>query len=226
MNHNAVFFCLSNNNGMETTKQKGFTLNDLLMAVAIGAVVVGLGAPSFSEMVQEARFSSSMNEFISASAYARLEAVKRNETVSMCLADETSGGSFVCDQDGLDLVVFVDVNGNSRRDNGETILRDTQFRSKVEAVHFPNAGAAGDTDGFGVTFDGSGKRVDDNANSWPGTRLSVCASETSSKSKVINFSSTGVATVHANVSDSDKAKCDSTPSGGDGGDGGGGRGGR
>lgn len=70
--------------------ERGFTLLELMVVVAIIAISVTLAAPSFSQMIANYRVRSSAESIINGLSYARAEAVRRNSAVSFTLA---SGGS-------------------------------------------------------------------------------------------------------------------------------------
>lgn len=61
--------------------QHGVTLNELLITLAIMAVLLGLAIPSFSNLMRSMRLTTINNELVGALAYARSEAVKRQRAV-------------------------------------------------------------------------------------------------------------------------------------------------
>ena len=65
-------------------KQKGLTLIELMVTVAVLAIVVGIAVPSFNTMVQNNRSLALGEELVNALNYARTEAVKRGARVSLC----------------------------------------------------------------------------------------------------------------------------------------------
>lgn len=67
-----------------SVREKGFTLIELIVAVAVVAIALGLAAPSYQMFVVSSRMSGSVNELQGAIAYARSEAVKKQTTVTMC----------------------------------------------------------------------------------------------------------------------------------------------
>lgn len=74
----------------------GFTLIELLMALAIAAIVVTLGIPSFQETMRSNRLTTQANDLVTAINLARAEAVKRRSTVTVCASanQTTCAGSW------------------------------------------------------------------------------------------------------------------------------------
>lgn len=67
-----------------TGRCKGFSLVELMVTVAIVAILASVAAPSFMSMLALNRLSSQTNDFIGAIQYARSEAIKLNRSVSLC----------------------------------------------------------------------------------------------------------------------------------------------
>ncbi len=53
---------------------KGFTLLELMVTIAIGALTLSLGVPSFVNVVQNSRLTAGTNEFVAALHQARSSA--------------------------------------------------------------------------------------------------------------------------------------------------------
>jgi len=62
----------------------GFTVIELLMVMAIAAVLLAVGMPSFVEFARETRAGSAMSSLTGDVQLARSEAVKRNSRVLLC----------------------------------------------------------------------------------------------------------------------------------------------
>lgn len=71
-------------------RQRGFTLLELLITVALVAIVLAIGIPSFRDMMRENRLTAYANEFLGALAFTRSEAIKRGQRVVLC---KSSNGS-------------------------------------------------------------------------------------------------------------------------------------
>lgn len=64
--------------------QRGFTLIELMVTIAVLAVVLGIAIPSFSNIVSSNRVDGGAQELYGALQLARSEAVKRRASVSIC----------------------------------------------------------------------------------------------------------------------------------------------
>jgi len=111
---------------------KGFTLIELIIVLLIGTIVTVLSVP-MNNMVKSNRTSGVAYEFVSALNYARSEAIKRGNKVTVC---RTINGSR-CEGEA-------DINNQKVWDNGWIIFSDFngngQFNStqdEILAVHGP-----------------------------------------------------------------------------------------
>jgi type IV fimbrial biogenesis protein FimT len=74
----------------------GLTLIELMVVVAIAAIILGLAAPSFSEYIITQRLRSVHGEVATQLQYARSEAVARSGFVSVRFQEATGAGGFTC----------------------------------------------------------------------------------------------------------------------------------
>lgn len=63
--------------------QAGFTIIELILAVVILAIVVGIGAPSLQDLVISTRVKNAASDIYSSLIYARSEAIKRSTNVTV-----------------------------------------------------------------------------------------------------------------------------------------------
>ena len=66
------------------TQVKGFTLVELMVTVAVAAILVGIAIPSFRNMIVDYRLSTLATNLTDAISFARSEAIKRNRTITFC----------------------------------------------------------------------------------------------------------------------------------------------
>ena len=77
-------------------QSRGFTLLEVMVVLAIVAILTTLAAPSFVSLIQSNAVSSNVNTFISDVRYARSEAVRRGGAVLMCRSDAPEAAAPVC----------------------------------------------------------------------------------------------------------------------------------
>lgn len=70
---------------------QGFTLLELMVTIAVLAILATVGVPSFRDLIQNNRVTTQANELVSALSFARTEAVKRGQSVEVLVAQEGTG---------------------------------------------------------------------------------------------------------------------------------------
>lgn len=97
-------------------KMRGFTLIEILVAIAILAIVMAIAIPDFTSTIQNNTIATISNDLISSINLARSEAVKRNVTVSICA---TSNSNFTACGNNWNLgwLVFVNPTGGNALSN-------------------------------------------------------------------------------------------------------------
>ena len=92
-------------------KNSGFTLLELLITLAIVAILLIVGVPSLRSMMQGNQLVSSTNELLSALHVARSEAIKSNGRVTIC--ESSNGTSCATTGDWKNgWIVFIDAGGS------------------------------------------------------------------------------------------------------------------
>jgi len=69
---------------------KGFTLIELMVTIALLAIIISLAVPSFSSIIRDNRIYSLSQELRGTLQQARSEAVKRNEPITVCRSNATA----------------------------------------------------------------------------------------------------------------------------------------
>lgn len=103
---------------------RGFTLVELVVTLAIGAILLGLAAPSFQATILNNRIATHTNDFLSALSLARSEALKRDKPVVLCKSSDLAS----CATTGhweQGWIIFVDNDDDAVVDSssGELIIR-------------------------------------------------------------------------------------------------------
>jgi type IV fimbrial biogenesis protein FimT len=102
-------------------RSSGFTLIELMFTIALLAIIVSLGVPSFTDTLRAWQRDVATRSFISHVQMARSEAIKTSRQVVMCTSADgaTCAGTTNWMQGWI---VFVDDDADATLDGGETIL--------------------------------------------------------------------------------------------------------
>ena len=106
---------------------KGFTLVELMVTIAIAAILLMVAVPSFDDALLNGKLTSQSNAVLSTLQLARSEAIKRNARVTVCKsAQSTTPPSGTCTSSGgwnQGWIIFHDADGDGVLDAGETIVQ-------------------------------------------------------------------------------------------------------
>lgn len=81
---------------MTRINQHGFTLLELLMTLAIAAVLLSLAVPAYKQLVSRNRLAALVSDLVGDLNYARNEAINRGQPVFVCASE----GQLPCSNDG------------------------------------------------------------------------------------------------------------------------------
>ncbi|RJG00079.1 pilus assembly protein FimT [Noviherbaspirillum saxi] len=86
---------------------------ELLTVLAVMAILLGIAAPSFGELIQSQKASSTVNDFLSSIQLARSEAIRRGVRVDLVPSGENWSAGWT---------VFVDEDNDQKPGPGEQVI--------------------------------------------------------------------------------------------------------
>ncbi|MEZ5564473.1 MAG: GspH/FimT family pseudopilin [Gammaproteobacteria bacterium] len=104
-------------------QERGFSLIELMVVLAVAAIALGLGVPAFTSVFANNRMSAATNDLVSSLHAARAEAITRQVTVTLC---PTPDGATACVAGGnlaQGWTAFIDRNANATIDADEVVLQ-------------------------------------------------------------------------------------------------------
>lgn len=126
-------------------KFRGFTLVEVMVAIAIVAILVKLAAPSFKDMIQSNNMASAVNSFMADMRFARSEATRRGGSVVMCRSSNPEASTPTCGSGSTvgwesGWIIFHDLDNSLNFNGSEPLLR---VQGPVTAINtISEAGAA------------------------------------------------------------------------------------
>lgn len=152
---------------MYSKTQSGFTLVEMLVTVAVFAILVTNGVPQMRGFVQNNALVNHNNDFISALNLARSEAAKRATYVTLCASSDQAACNTTSWEAGW--VLFSDADRDAAVDDTDVILQTRGALTEVtlRSSSFDNSGrilfnsrgslgVAGNDSGNFVMCDGRG----------------------------------------------------------------------
>lgn len=110
------------------SRTRGFTLMELMIALAVAAIILTLAVPNFSRFRLNNRLSNAANDALSVITRARTDAIKRQISVSLCASTVPNAAAPTCSDGAIEgLISFIDLNNNCLRDSGEDLLGTTTY---------------------------------------------------------------------------------------------------
>lgn len=73
-----------NATGQAARHEQGFTLIELIVSITILAILLGIGVPSFTNVIRSNQITAQTNALVSSLTFARSEATKRSARISIC----------------------------------------------------------------------------------------------------------------------------------------------
>lgn len=162
----------------------GFTLLELLVVMALCAILSTLATSAFSGMLKVINLCAATNAYFSSIHLARSEAIKRNARVTLC----KSAQGDACDVIGgweQGWIVFHDANENAMLDPGEEVV--TRQGALPTAIRFTGNGPVANY----VSYTATGNTKFSSGAFQAGTIFVCTESTTPANARQIVISSTG-----------------------------------
>jgi len=161
-------------------RESGFTVVELLITVAVCAILLTMAGPTFSAVVHKNRISAASNQLYVSLYAARGEALKRRSAVRVC----PSANSTSCRNDGDwsdGWLIFEDANANNAPDAAEIIQLVDGFEGDI------NMQVSTALFGY-VQFQPTGVAVGNGGNTG---EFRLCHADSNALSRVVNISASG-----------------------------------
>jgi len=135
---------------MKKRNSSGLTLIELLVAVAIFAVLAVVAVPNMKSFMRSNRLTSATNDLVTSLNLARSEAVKRAVSIKTCISNATQDD---CDTGTTNWengwITFIDDNNDDAIDAGEKVLRVSGSVAGGTTIRSPQFAST-------ITYNGAG----------------------------------------------------------------------
>lgn len=146
--------------GFPTFKLQGFTLIELMVAVAIGAILLALAAPNFSDLFERVSVGSKVDDLVQDIKFTRTAAIGKGSQTRICASDDQATCcTTACDDVwSSGWIAFNDCDGNSQPTTGSSVCFGSTQAEEILKVRSYQNNSAGSivADGDGITFLKSG----------------------------------------------------------------------
>ncbi|MEM0515952.1 GspH/FimT family pseudopilin [Pseudoalteromonas sp. YIC-827] len=139
------------------TKQRGFTLIELMVTIAIAAILLGIALFNTTQMTNKEKANNFAIEFKRQVKFARAKAMTTGDPVIMC-AMENPGSDGACAADWMTgtIIMFSDIdnNGSFEKDNDillrslSSLVSNSKLKASSSTIRFDEKGQVGATPSF------------------------------------------------------------------------------
>lgn len=142
-------------------RTRGFTLLELLITIAVAAILLAIAVPSYQGVVQRNSLTANVNDLVGDLNYARSEAVTRGQDVYICSSSDQSSCNAGDDwSKGWVIYAATDPSASNPTPNDDSRLRVRGQTAKnfnlsggVDSLHFNANGFAANLTQFTATAD-------------------------------------------------------------------------
>jgi len=134
---------------------RGFTLIELMVTLAIGTILLMIAAPQFTSAIQTQQSNAEMTNLMNDLQYARSEAIKEGQNVTICASSNGKSCSGTTWNSGW--IIFSNISNASPaafKAGTDVLLRvQTAFTTKDNLTSSPATNSVTyNRDGFGTNF--------------------------------------------------------------------------
>lgn len=118
-------------------RQSGVTLLELVITVAVAAILMALAVPSFQSVMNSGRVSNPANEMVATLQLARIEAFRRGERTVVCRSDNADTAAPTCSTSAGawgGWLAFVDTDSDGAVGATEVRLRATNVNAPTIVI--------------------------------------------------------------------------------------------
>jgi len=157
-------FCL----GESMQKEKGFTLIELMVTIAVLGIIATMAAPSMSQLLEKQKFRQVIQEYIQTLHNARSQAIVTKNSIAVC-TDKTLDKDNINQEQCRDLIF-------SEADAAKKIKLIENNR--IHMVHIPEKVSvlSGESD-MSVLFASTGAVLSTESSSLVGRTISFCSNK-------------------------------------------------
>lgn len=127
---------------LATLHARGFSMIELMITIAVAAILLAMAIPSFTSFLNANRVTSQANELLATFQIARIESIRRGARVVVCGSNNANAATPSCSAGAswLGWIAFVDADRDNIFDAGETLLQ-ANLLSGVTATASSDVGA-------------------------------------------------------------------------------------
>jgi len=135
-------------------KQRGFTLIELIITIAIAGILMSLALPSFKKTLQNNKLTSMHNELLSSLSLARNTAISRGSFATLCKSNQAGDN---CDssaswKDGW--IIFLDNDDSGSVNNDEEVIALNNALPKKVSINFSRNRVTYGAQGYAIGYSG------------------------------------------------------------------------
>lgn len=140
-------------------RARGFTMVELMVAVAVAAILLMIAVPSFRSMLATNQLTTAANTLVGALGEARMEAIQRNATAQFCSDSSTNNSTDTlgaqCSLSGGGAVVASSGSTAApvRAAPASLVAGTVQLSGNITAIRFNGQGLGFKAGGTGAPYD-------------------------------------------------------------------------